>query len=537
MTETTEAVLTETAPKEKSLSYWLEALLFYGAEKELLQAEDMIYARNRLLAVMEEDHFIAPYTPGRELAFRKEVRGLELAEILEALLHFAAEKGLIVPNTTLQRDLFDTRLMDCLMPRPSEVAARFAYLYKTSQAEKATDYFYRLSTDGNYIRKDRIAKDLRWIYPSRYGDLDITINLSKPEKDPRDIAAAGQRQTQAYPLCPLCKEAVGYRGRVDYPARQNHRVIALELNEEAYYFQYSPYVYYNEHCIVFHGEHRPMKVNRAGMRALFDFIDLFPHYFIGSNADLPIVGGSILSHDHFQGGRCRFAMEKAKALRSYRFPEFPKVKTEYLRWPLSTLRLRSDKPDELLDLAERLLEVWRKYSDERFGILASTEAGQHNTVTPIARRRGNQYELDLVLRNNRCSQEHPLGIFHPHADKHHIKKENIGLIEVMGLAVLPSRMKTEMQRLIELYKEKLPPEEDEICAKHAAWFHSLLRGKEVRSEEELRALIMEGIGRVFTEVLEDCAVYPLHSEGLLGVESFLRTAGAELAPAQDMQQE
>lgn len=521
----------ETYPlSSQKRSFYLESLLFYGLEKELISADDLIYARNILLDIMDVDEFIFPYNAGEEMNFRKIVKSIELNEILDILLDDANSRELFSPNTTLQRDLFDTKLMNALMPRPSEVVQHFDFLYKTENAECATEYFYELSQDSNYIRRDRIKKDLKWKYQSKYGKLDVTINLSKPEKDPRDIAMAGLKKSSSYPQCALCKEAVGYRGRADYPARQNHRTIPLELNSELYYFQYSPYVYYNEHCIVFNSEHRPMQVSKDSITALIDFLDIFPHYFIGSNADLPIVGGSILSHDHFQGGRYVFPMDTAGPLKMYQFKEFPDVTVSRIKWPLTCFRLRSDNRKELILLADKIQKDWREYSDENFEILAHSVVDgvsiAHNTVTPIARRKGKNYELDLVLRNNRCDDRYPLGIFHPHQDKHHIKKENIGLIEVMGLAVLPARIKDEIDLLIDAYNDKLSFDDERII-KHKEWFLELINAHsgEKKSNEEVRGLIEEGIGKVFELVLEDCAVFPLDKEGLEASNKFIEAVG------------
>ncbi len=517
-------------------SYYIETLLFYGLKKELIVADDMIYTRNRLLDIMDTDEFICPYDDGDEVLFSRKVKDIDLADILDILLDDANSRELFSPNTTLQRDLFDTKIMDCLMPRPSEVCERFFYLYKTENAEAASDYFYNLSQDSNYIRKDRIVKDMKWKGSSKYGDLDITINLSKPEKDPRDIAKARTTISNSYPKCPLCKDAVGYRGRDNYPARQNHRTIPLELNSEFYYFQYSPYVYYNEHCIVFNSEHRPMCISENTFKALFDFIELFPHYFIGSNADLPIVGGSILSHDHFQGGRYSFPMDEASELKTFTFEKFPNVELALLKWPLTSLRLKSENRKDITDLADLIQRKWRKYSDESFNIFATTSSNgeelEHNTVTPIARRRGRNYELDIVLRNNRTDEEHPLGIFHPHSDKHHIKKENIGLIEVMGLAVLPARIKDEIELLKEAYKGNISYDDDRI-AKHKEWFDNLISNKinidkqklEKLGDEDLDELIRQGIASVFEAVLEDCAVFPLTEVGISGVTEFIQSCG------------
>ncbi|MBR2582064.1 MAG: UDP-glucose--hexose-1-phosphate uridylyltransferase, partial [Oscillospiraceae bacterium] len=413
----------------------INALLRYGLEKGLIEPADEVWARNRILDILGLDGF----EPAGETA----AQGLEA--ILAAILDDAAARGLIDGGIT-SRDLMDTRLMGVLTPRPSAVIGRFNALY-AEDPEAATDWFYRFSCDTDYIRRYRIAKDLKWKAATEYGELDITINLSKPEKDPRAIAAARSARPSGYPKCQLCREAEGYAGRVDYPARENHRILPITLAGEDWFLQYSPYVYYNEHCIALCAEHRPMKVDRAAFRRLLDFVALFPHYFIGSNADLPIVGGSILSHDHFQGGRYVFAMERAGIECELRFPGFEDVAAGIVRWPMSVIRLRCADSGRLVELAGRILDAWRAYSDPEVSIFAETDGEQHNTITPIARRRGQDFELDLVLRNNLTTDEHPLGLFHPHAELHHIKKENIGLIEVMGLAVLPARLREELAEL------------------------------------------------------------------------------------------
>ena len=404
----------------------IDELIRYAVDSGLTPEEETLYARNLLLDLLRE----ADYRPGRPAP-------RPLPEILRELTDIAVERG-ILPDSGENRDIFDTKLMNCLTPRPAQVRRAFWEAYAQSPAQ-ATDYFYGLSQNSNYIRRDRIAKDRRWVYDGEFGPLDITINKSKPEKDPRDIAAAGKAKASGYPLCLLCAENEGYAGRIGHPARANHRIIPLQLGGESWALQYSPYVYYNEHCIVLSMAHRPMAVSRAGFIRLLDFVGQFPHYFVGSNADLPIVGGSILSHDHFQGGRYVFAMEKAEIEQAFDLPGFEDVTCGRVHWPISVLRLRCADPGRLADAADAVLTHWRGYSDPDAGILARTDA-PHNTITPIARRRGELFELDLALRNNRTTPEHPLGLFHPHAQWHHIKKENIGLIEVMGLAVLPARL-------------------------------------------------------------------------------------------------
>lgn len=405
----------------------IEALVLYGIQTGLIDHNESVYTRNRLLDVLHEDGFEAA----------EPMKGT-LPDILKVLTDHAVQKGLCA-DTSESRDIYDTRLMNCLTPRPGEVNRRFFALYAQSR-QAATDWFYRFSGDVNYIRRDRIARDRRWKVQSEYGEIDITINLSKPEKDPRDIAAAGKAKMTAYPLCQLCVENVGYAGRIGHPARANHRVLPIDICGEEWFFQYSPYVYYNEHCIVFNGDHIPMVISKKAFEKLFDFVRQFPHYFVGSNADLPIVGGSILSHEHFQGGRYTFAMERAESEYCFAVKGYEDIACGIVKWPLSVIRLRGCDSGRLVELAAMILDKWRGYTDESVNILSETDGVPHNTITPIARRRGEGFELDLCLRNNLTTDEHPLGLFHPHAQRHHIKKENIGLIEVMGLAVLPSRL-------------------------------------------------------------------------------------------------
>ena len=478
-------------------------LVQYGMEQGLLQEEDRIYAINRILEVLKLDDYQeqeqVPEHP-------------DLEETLNELLDYAAEKGLMEHNSVVYRDLFDTKLMDCLMPRPSEVTAKFRELYQKSPVE-ATDYFYKLSQDSNYIRRYRIKKDMRWSVPSPYGDIDISINLSKPEKDPKAIAAAKLAKQSGYPKCLLCKENVGYAGRVNHPARQNHRIIPLKINGTDWGFQYSPYVYYNEHCIVFNFEHIPMKIERATFVKLFDFIKLFPHYFIGSNADLPIVGGSILSHDHYQGGHYTFAMAKAPIEQHFMIPGYEGVEAGIVKWPLSVIRIRSGNEKRLIDLAEHILECWRGYTDEAAFVFAETDGEPHNTITPIARKVGDTFELDLALRNNITTEEYPLGVYHPHAEYHHIKKENIGLIEVMGLAILPARLKEEMELLAEYLVEKKDVRSCEALEKHADWAEKMVPLHPELNADNVMDILKEEIGKVFVGVLEDAGVYKCTEEG------------------------
>ncbi len=477
----------------------LEALVAYALERGLIAEEDRTWAYNRLLEVMELSH-----------AEEGGVSGASLAALLEALCDDACRRGLI-DDTVTARDLFDTKLMGALTPPPREVRAVFRHKYAESP-QAATDWYYALSQDTNYIRRDRAARDLKWKYEGAYGSLDITVNLAKPEKDPRAIAAARLAPQGGYPKCLLCSENEGYAGRLDHPARQNHRLIPLTLGGQSWYLQYSPYVYYPEHCICFNSCHIPMKVDRGSFVRLLDFVTVFPHYFIGSNADLPIVGGSILSHDHFQGGHYEFAMERAEVETKVSFVGFEGVRAGIVRWPMSVLRLTGPDREELIELADRVLTAWRGYSDESVGVYAETEGTPHNTITPIARRRGTDYELDLVLRNNRTTAEHPLGVFHPHADKHHIKKENIGLIEVMGLAVLPARLKKEMERLREALLAGEDLRADESLAAHADWAEELQKRYRF-TPENTEEILRREIGRAFEGVLEDAGVFKRDEAG------------------------
>ena len=486
---------------------YLDALVRYGIGCGLIEQADACYVKNRLLEILRLDE-----APAGERIHA------ELPELLAALTDDAVRRGLIGGSVT-ERDLFDTKLMGALTPYPHEVRAEFARRYAASP-EAATDWFYRFSQDTNYIRRDRIAKDLKWKYASPYGALDITINLSKPEKDPRDIAAAKAAPQSGYPRCLLCAENEGYAGRGNHPARQNHRILPLTLDGSQWYLQYSPYVYYNEHCIALNAEHRPMHIDGVTFRRLLDFVKIFPHYFIGSNADLPIVGGSILSHDHFQGGRYRFAMEEAPVEREVRFADFPAVRAGVVRWPMSVIRLTSADRAQLLALAERILARWRGYSDPEAGVFAETDGVPHNTITPIARRRGADYELDLVLRCNITTPELPLGVFHPHPELHHIKKENIGLIEVMGLAVLPARLKKELEGVRTAILTGADLRQDETLGKHADWVDEL-RQRYDFTPENTEDILRQEVGAVFTRVLEDAGVFKRNDAGQRAFGRFL----------------
>ena len=489
----------------------IAALVQYGIDTGLTPACEKIYTTNLLLDQFHEDDYEEPDA----------IPSLSLEEILEGLLDEACRRELI-PDSITYRDLFDTRLMNCLMPRPSQVQETFREKYAVSPKE-ATDYFYKLSQDSNYIRRYRVCKDQKWKVPSIYGDIDITINLSKPEKDPKAIAAAGKAKASAYPKCQLCMENEGYAGRVNHPARENHRIIPLTINDSQWGFQYSPYVYYNEHCIVFNGQHTPMKIDRAAFRKLFDFVKQFPHYFLGSNADLPIVGGSILSHDHFQGGNYTFAMAKAPIELPVTIPGYDDVEAGIVKWPLSVLRIRHKDENRLIDLATHVLDCWRSYTDEDAFIFACTDGEPHNTITPIARKVGDTYELDLTLRNNITTEEHPLGVYHPHAKLHHIKKENIGLIEVMGLAVLPSRLKQEMALLKDAILTGSDLEKDEVLQKHAEWVAEFLPSYPEINGENIDEILRQEIGKVFVQVLEDAGVYKCTPEGREAFLKFVKT--------------
>ena len=484
---------------------YLDALVNYAVDRGLIEQEDKTYAFNRLLEQMELDS-----------VDEEEPISASLNEILDVLCDDACRRGLI-DNNIVSRDLFDTKLMGVLTPFPHEVRQKFSALYAESP-EKATDWYYRFSQDTNYIRRDRIKKDRKWTYDCEYGSLDITINLSKPEKDPRAIAAARNAPQTDYPKCQLCSENEGYAGRINHPARQNHRLIPVTIADSPWYLQYSPYVYYNEHCIVLNSRHTPMKIDRACFCKLFDFVKQFPHYFVGSNADLPIVGGSILSHDHFQGGNYEFAMAKAPVETSLVFSGFPDVKAGIVRWPMSVIRLSCPDSQRIIQLADKILSAWRAYSDPSVSVYAETEGTPHNTITPIARKRGENFELDLVLRNNLTTKEHPLGLFHPHAKLHHIKKENIGLIEVMGLAILPSRLKAELAGLKQAILDQADIRADEALAVHGEWVDEL-REKYRFTPENTEDILCREVGAVFRQVLEDAGVFKRDS---LGQKAFLR---------------
>ena len=490
---------------------YIKALVGFAVSHLLIEESDTVYCTNSILQLLKKDSFDSACP---------EAKG-ELNELLDALCDYAAKNGIIEDSVTY-RDLFDTAVMGVLTPRPSQVIDKFNSLYAESP-EKATDYYYKFSGDTNYIRRDRIAKIQKWQYASDYGTIDITVNLSKPEKDPKAIAAAKNAPQSGYPKCQLCRESEGYAGRVDFPARQNHRIIPITIDNSNWFMQYSPYVYYNEHCIVFNGKHTPMKIDKAAFSKLLEFVTLFPHYFVGSNADLPIVGGSILSHEHFQGGRYEFAMERAPIETEISFTGFENIRAGIVKWPMSTIRLQSADRESLVELADKILTGWRAYSDETAFIFAETDGVPHNTITPIARRRGDMYELDLVLRNNITTDEHPLGVFHPHAELHHIKKENIGLIEVMGLAVLPPRLKPELEALADALVNGKDLRANELTASHADWAESFAVNYSEINEENAMDIIKAEVGKVFAAVLEHAGVFKRTAEGKEAFLKFIKT--------------
>ena len=489
----------------------IQALVAYALDTGLIEPCEQVWAVNALLEALGLDSYTEPETPVE--------RPVDLPAVLTALMDDAHARGVLKEDSVVYRDLFDTKLMGVLTPRPAQVIGKFQALCAESP-EKATDWYYQFSQDTNYIRRDRIAKDVKWIAPTEYGDLDITINLSKPEKDPKAIAAARNLPASAYPRCQLCAENEGYAGRVNHPARENHRIVPITINGSPWFLQYSPYVYYNEHCICLNSEHVPMKIDRACFAKLLDFVGQFPHYFVGSNADLPIVGGSILAHDHFQGGHYTFAMEKAPVETPFTFPGYEDVKAGIVKWPMSVVRLTAADPARLIDLADKILLSWRGYTDEAAFLFAVTDGEPHNTITPIARRRGSDYELDLVLRNNITTAEHPLGVYHPHAELHHIKKENIGLIEVMGLAVLPARLKEELAAVAEALASGADLRADERTAKHADWAEGF-KGKYTITADNALDIVEKETGLVFAQVLEHAGVYKRTAEGKAAFLRFL----------------
>ncbi|MBR2041586.1 MAG: UDP-glucose--hexose-1-phosphate uridylyltransferase [Oscillospiraceae bacterium] len=493
---------------------YIDAIVSYAMNTGLAQPEDHRVLINRLLDLLEKPDYEPSDEPQPE----------DIEEILAGILDYAVENGLCDDNITA-KDIFDTRIMGAITPMPREIVRTFWEKYENNPVE-ATDWYYKFSCDTDYIRRYRIKKDMRWKYESEYGNLDITINLSKPEKDPKAIAAAKNAPQTAYPKCQLCCENEGYAGRMNHPARANHRIIPIKICGADWCLQYSPYVYYNEHCIVLNEEHIPMKIDKSAFEKLLDFVRIFPHYFVGSNADLPIVGGSILSHEHFQGGHYTFAMETAPIREKVVFKGFEDIEAGIVNWPMSVIRLRGADFARIADLADKILGCWRGYSDEKVGVIAFSEEQPHNTITPIARRRGEDFELDLVLRCNITTKEHPLGVFHPHEDKHHIKKENIGLIEVMGLAVLPSRLKQELSDLAEAAVSGKDVFSDEVLSKHAEWLEELKK-EYTFTKENAMDIILKETGKVFSKVLEDAGVYKNTPEGHNAFIDFINAVNKE----------
>ncbi|MEN8077900.1 UDP-glucose--hexose-1-phosphate uridylyltransferase [Clostridioides difficile] len=501
-----------------NIGYEIERLLKFAEKKEMISKWDVIPTRNALIDLLKV-----------EAPFEGEVEECEQetpVSILNNILDYAVDTGLVEENTATFRDLFDAKVMGLLMPRQSEVVKSFYDKYERQSKELATDWFYDLSKSSNYIMTERIAKNLWWPATTEYGDLEITVNLSKPEKDPKEIAKAKLMKQASYPKCLLCKENVGYAGRLNHPARQNHRIIPIELTNKEWFLQYSPYVYYNEHCIVFSGEHEPMKLTRKSIERLVEFTEVLPHYFIGSNADLPIVGGSILTHDHYQGGRHEFPMEKAIVEKYYESSKYKNLQIGTVKWPMSVVRIKGNNKNEVIDAAMEIFEAWKNYSDEENEVLAFSGDTPHNTVTPIARRKGEAFELDIVLRNNRTSEEHPDGIFHPHKELHHIKKENIGLIEVMGLAVLPGRLEKELDTIAKIlcgdlsYSREEAEKNDEI-SKHIPWIERMISENSLLTYDDAKALVKEEVGVIFSKVLEDAGVFKRTEKGQAGFEKFL----------------
>lgn len=487
----------------------VKSLVRYAIDNEMIEKWDEIWAINTVCQALNMDSFEDC-----------EAENAELEDILASILDYAVENGLC-EDSVVYRDLFDTKIMGLLTPRPSEVISKFQFLYIRDK-KSATDYYYKLCQDSDYIRRYRIKNDLKWITKTEYGDIDITINLSKPEKDPKAIAAALKMKATSYPKCLLCKENEGYMGRINHPARQNHRIIPMTLGGENFFMQYSPYVYYNEHCIVFNAEHTPMKIDKSAFAKLLDFVEKFPHYFVGSNADLPIVGGSILTHEHFQGGNYEFAMAKAPIETKVTFSGFEDVQAGIVKWPMSVIRIMGTDKARLVELADKVLTTWRGYTDKDSFIYAETEGTPHNTITPIARMRNGQFELDLVLRNNITTEDCPLGYYHPHPEYHHIKKENIGLIEVMGLAVLPSRLKNEMAVLGKAMVNGEDISANETIASHKEWAEMIMQKYDI-NEYNIDDILKKEIGIVFTSILGQCGVYSRDEEGKAGFLRFIES--------------
>jgi len=495
----------------------INTLVNYGIAAGLLAENDRIYTINKLLELFGVDD----YDASESATIIVNPAEFDLEGLLKQMLDYAAEKGILSDDSIVYRDLFDTKIMGMLVPRPSEVICQFQKLYDEKGAKAATDLYYTFSQNTDYIRRYRIARDRKWKADTEYGEMDITINLSKPEKDPKAIAAAKNAKQSGYPKCQLCMENEGYAGRANHPARQNHRIIPVTIQGNQWGFQYSPYVYYNEHCIVFNSKHIPMKIEHDTFVKLFHFVEQFPHYFVGSNADLPIVGGSILSHDHFQGGNYEFAMAKAPIEKEFTVKGFEDIAAGIVKWPMSVIRLSHKDYNRIIELADVILAKWRGYTDESAFIFAETDGEPHNTITPIARKRGENYELDLVLRNNITTEEHPLGVYHPHAELHHIKKENIGLIEVMGLAVLPSRLKSELELLADAILTKEDLRKNEVLEKHADWVEAFLPKYNGITKENVMDMIQKEVGIVFGKVLEHAGVYKRDEAGRAAFQRFI----------------
>lgn len=486
-------------------------LVTYGLQTGLIEKDDITYTINAYLELFQLEDYEDGDTKQLFHIDKGEVT-VDLEQTLCALMNYACENKIMEEDNIVYRDLFDTKIMNIMVARPSELIRKFWDLYKESP-RKATDFYYKFSQDTDYIRRYRIKKDMKWIVPTEYGDLDITINLSKPEKDPKAIAAEKLAKQSGYPKCLLCMENEGYAGRVNHPARQNHRIIPITINDSNWGFQYSPYVYYNEHCIVFNSEHIPMKIERATFAKLLDFVTQFPHYMVGSNADLPIVGGSILSHDHFQGGNYEFPMAKAPIEAKIAIDGYEDIEAGIVKWPMAVIRIKGKDTKRIIELSDHILNEWRAYTDESAFVYANTDNEPHNTITPIARARGEYYEMDLVLRNNITTKEHPMGVYHPHAELHHIKKENIGLIEVMGLAVLPARLKKEMEHLKEAILSGKDMRRDEELAKHADWVEEIKEKYDSITKDSIDEMIQTEMGLVFKKVLEHAGVYKCDEEG------------------------
>jgi UDPglucose--hexose-1-phosphate uridylyltransferase len=490
------------------INTYISALAQYAVDRGLIEENERIYSINMLLDVLKLDEYNPCDDKDKVIALSS-----DLEAILQFIDDYACDRGLIEENSVVYRDLFDTRVMNCFVRRPSEVIRIFNEKYAVSPKE-ATDFYYEYSKNSDYIRTYRIAKDIKWVYESEYGDIDITINMSKPEKDPKAIAAARNAKQSSYPKCLLCVENEGYAGRINHPARENHRIIPIRILGKEWGFQYSPYVYYNEHCIVLNREHTPMTINREVFEKLFDFIRQFPHYVIATNADLPIVGGSILSHEHFQGGNYSFAMSRAVIEKEVVFKGFEDVEAGILKWPMSVIRIRSTSQERLVDLADKILGAWREYTDEEAFIFAKTNGEPHNTITPAARFANGKYELDLALRNNITTEERPLGVYHPRNEYHHIKKENIGGIEVMGLAILPSRIKSEMELLARCIIEGKDIRSFDELLKHADWAEEFIPKYEGKiNKENVDEILKAEIGKVFVKVLEDAGVFKRDKKG------------------------